>query len=258
MYVRLAFAVAAHLESEILIVDEVLAVGDAQFQKKCLGKMEDIGRQGRTLLFVSHNMTAMRNLCNWLVWLQDGQVRSVGETLEVSENYLRQDLRADSVNSIRTLIDSLPPDPVFRLDEFVVMQKGKLCSTVLNGDPIEVVISYTVKEKTAGLRVYFDLCDEERNVLIRTFSDDDAECMSVVEPGSYVSRAVIPADLLAPRTYELRVYGTIYNVRSIPPGGIGIPLPVDKSNGINRAYPHEPVRAKLQPKILWQTVTATT
>ena len=72
MYVRLAFAVAAHLEPEILIVDEVLAVGDAEFQKKCLGKMSEISRGGRTILFVSHNLTAVRNLCSHAVVLQNG------------------------------------------------------------------------------------------------------------------------------------------------------------------------------------------
>ena len=78
MYVRLAFAVAAHLEPEILIVDEVLAVGDAQFQKKCLGKMQEVSKQGRTVLFVSHNMGTVANLCGRVVWLEQGRVRDIG------------------------------------------------------------------------------------------------------------------------------------------------------------------------------------
>ncbi|WP_286392707.1 ABC transporter ATP-binding protein [Pseudanabaena mucicola] len=81
MYVRLAFAVAAHLEPEILIVDEVLAVGDAQFQKKCLGKMEDVGKEGRTVLFVSHNMTAIRTLCSTAMLLKTGKLVSIGSSL---------------------------------------------------------------------------------------------------------------------------------------------------------------------------------
>lgn len=254
MYVRLAFAVAAHLEPEILIVDEVLAVGDAQFQKKCLGKMEDIGRDGRTVLFVSHNMTAVRNLCSKLLWLKDGAVHQVGETAQVSENYLRHDLRVDSFHRVQDIIGSLPSDPVFCLDHLAIMQKGILSSSVVNGEPIEIDIHYTVKQQTVGLRIYFDLCDEEQNILIRSFCDDDADSMSVVEPGKYCSRAIIPANLLAPRRYDLRIYGTIYNVRTIPPEGIVWSLQVENSNGINRAYPHEPFRAKLLPKIPWQTV----
>ncbi|MDF1579412.1 MAG: ABC transporter ATP-binding protein [Desulfuromonadales bacterium] len=254
MYVRLAFAVAAHLEPEILIVDEVLAVGDAQFQKKCLGKMAEVGEEGRTVLFVSHNMQAIRNLCDGVIWLNDGQVCQIGPTLEVSENYLCQYLHARSLEEVQLAIDALPHDPIFRLEEVAIRQKGSLCTTVLNGHPVDVEIVYSVSQRTSGLRVYFDICDEERNLLIRTFNDDDADSMSTIEPGRYLSKATIPADLLAPRSYELRVYGTIYNVRSIPAGGIGIPLLVEKSNDINRAYPQDPIRSKLLPRIPWQTV----
>lgn len=89
MYVRLAFAVAAHLEPEILIVDEVLAVGDAQFQKKCLGKMDDVARTGRTVLFVSHQMTAIMSLCQKAIFLNEGSVRTIGITENVVNEYLR-------------------------------------------------------------------------------------------------------------------------------------------------------------------------
>lgn len=88
MYVRLAFAVAAHLEPEILVVDEVLAVGDAQFQKKCLGKMEEVGRQGRTVLFVSHNMATIQQLCVKSIMLQAGEVKMIGNTNEVVDFYV--------------------------------------------------------------------------------------------------------------------------------------------------------------------------
>jgi lipopolysaccharide transport system ATP-binding protein len=89
MYVRLAFAVAAHLEPEILVVDEVLAVGDAEFQKKCLGKMDEVAKsQGRTILFVSHNLPAVQQLCTHSVWLNNGRVEAFAETPEVIEKYL--------------------------------------------------------------------------------------------------------------------------------------------------------------------------
>jgi len=253
MYVRLAFSVAAHLDPEILIVDEVLAVGDAQFQKKCLGKMHEAGKQGRTVLFVSHNMPAVRNLCDRAVWLKDGRVHEVGAVLTISESYLRQGAIASSLKGIQEIITALPIDPVLQLESIAIRQKGVLSNSVLNGNPVEVEISFRVRIKTVGLRVYFDLCDEENNILIRSFNDDTAETMSIVEPGRYVSRAVIPADLLAPRNYELRIYGTIYNQRNIPAGGIGIPLNVESTSGINRAYPQEPIRAKILPRIPWET-----
>jgi len=89
MYVRLAFAVAAHLEPEIMIVDEVLAVGDLQFQEKCLGKMESVGRQGRTVLFVSHNVGAVEKLCGSVVWIENGVVEKQGDKSEVIEQYMK-------------------------------------------------------------------------------------------------------------------------------------------------------------------------
>ncbi|HNR20479.1 MAG TPA: polysaccharide ABC transporter ATP-binding protein [Bacteroidia bacterium] len=90
MYVRLAFAVAAHLQPEILIVDEVLAVGDAEFQKKCLGKMNEVSKSGRTILFVSHNMAAIQNLCNKSVLLNSGNLETYGSTAEVINRYISQ------------------------------------------------------------------------------------------------------------------------------------------------------------------------
>ena len=90
MYMRLAFAVASHLEPEILIVDEVLAVGDAAFQKKCLGKMGEVAKEGRTVIFVSHNMTAIRSLCQRAIWLHDGEIVESGETGRVILNYIQR------------------------------------------------------------------------------------------------------------------------------------------------------------------------
>lgn len=94
MYMRLAFAVASHLEPEILIVDEVLAVGDAAFQKKCLGKMGDVASEGRTVLFVSHNMAAVKSLCGRTIWLDGGQIVEAGETGRVVLDYLQKGARA--------------------------------------------------------------------------------------------------------------------------------------------------------------------
>ena len=99
MYVRLAFAVAAHLEPDILVVDEVLAVGDAEFQRKCLGRMGEIAKDGRTVLFVSHNMTAIRELCVKSLWLQDGKVRKAGLINEIVYAYLR-DVRASASTGV--------------------------------------------------------------------------------------------------------------------------------------------------------------
>lgn len=97
MRVRLGFAVAAHLEPEILIIDEVLAVGDAAFQEKCLGKMQDIAGAGRTVLFVSHNMNAVQGLCHRAIWLEHGSVRSSGDSRDVVTEYLAETLGSDQI-----------------------------------------------------------------------------------------------------------------------------------------------------------------
>ena len=89
MYLRLGFAIAAHMEAEILLVDEVLAVGDVEFQRRCLGKMDEVERSGRTVLFVSHNMDAMARLCTTTMWLDKGRVRGIGPTAGVIEEYMR-------------------------------------------------------------------------------------------------------------------------------------------------------------------------
>jgi lipopolysaccharide transport system ATP-binding protein len=104
MYVRLAFAVAAHLEPDILIVDEVLAVGDADFQKKCLGKMNDASnKSGRTIIFVSHNLQAVNNLCTNALWLEKGSVRSIGNTKSVVNEYLSTLHKKSSIKEFCTL-----------------------------------------------------------------------------------------------------------------------------------------------------------
>src|SRR5437763_16103246 len=135
MYTRLAFAVAAHLNPEILIVDEVLAVGDAAFQKKCLGKMGDVAGQGRTVLFVSHNMQAVRQLCSRAMWLHAGSVAADGPAAEVTEKYLQASPRAESAADIEGVIRRLPPDPAFRWESLSLTQEGRAVESFLNGSP---------------------------------------------------------------------------------------------------------------------------
>jgi lipopolysaccharide transport system ATP-binding protein len=256
MYLRLAFAVAAHLEPEILIVDEVLAVGDAAFQKKCLRKMGDVAGQGRTVLFVSHNMQAVRQLCSRILWLQSGAIVADGPTAEVAERYLREAPRAESFSDIAGVIRRLPPDPAFRLEEITLEQDGRAVERVLNGSPLEITIRYEVLERTTGMRVFFDLCDTEGTLLFRSFNDEDNDGITTTQPGFYTSRATIPANLLSPINYELRVYATVFNVRMcIPEPGVCIALEVEATSRANRAYVGDPIRGKLTPPVSWVTLS---
>ena len=124
MYMRLAFAVAAHLEPEILIVDEVLAVGDAKFQKKCLGKMQDVGQEGRTVLFVSHNMTALKSLCEKAIWLNSGVVVESGNAENVVSNYLQNDVSVN-MNQIWNNPETAPGNEKVRLHSVKISHEGE-------------------------------------------------------------------------------------------------------------------------------------
>lgn len=255
MFVRLAFAVAAHLEPEILLVDEVLAVGDAIFQKKCLGKMSEVSREGRTVLFVSHNMQAVRQLCNRAILLQSGTKTVDDETSKTIEYYLQDGNRQISGSkNLKEIIENLPPDPIFKLEGINLMQNGHTVTQfVENGKPLEIEIHYRVFQKTTGLRIYFDLCDDQDLLIFRSFHDEDNDGIPTMDVGYYASKAVIPADFLAPMKYELKIFSTIFNVRVFSPSGIIIPLYVERTGRANRAYMSEPIRGKIAPVICWKT-----
>lgn len=150
MYVRLAFAVAAHMDPEILIVDEVLAVGDAAFQKKCLGKMGNVAKEGRTVLFVSHNMAAVSNLCNRVVRLAKGRLVDIGETKDGISNYLQA--LAGNIDGVTLLnVDHSGAGPIsfrsFRCESF----SGEPLKHMISGQAVRFVLAYTssktIKEK---------------------------------------------------------------------------------------------------------------
>ncbi|MCA9027988.1 MAG: ABC transporter ATP-binding protein, partial [Planctomycetaceae bacterium] len=150
MYVRLAFAVAAHLEPEILVVDEVLAVGDARFQQKCLGKMGDVSKSGRTVLFVSHNMTAISGLCSRAIWLDAGQVKTDGPVKDTVAKYLTAAL--ESSLSRHWTIDTAPGTNKIRLDAIRVVpcQPTDLLAT---DTPFTVEIDFERFENSGSLNV---------------------------------------------------------------------------------------------------------
>ena len=144
MYVRLAFAVAAHLEPEILIVDEVLSVGDAQFQKKCLGKMEAVGREGRTVLFVSHNMATITSLCQKGILLDAGRIAAIGTTSDVVLAYYSHGL-ASPASFDYTQTDQVVGDGhAVLLSGGVLNEDGVQCSEVDIREPFSIVMRYRI------------------------------------------------------------------------------------------------------------------
>jgi lipopolysaccharide transport system ATP-binding protein len=256
MYVRLAFAVAAHLEPEILVVDEVLAVGDAEFQKKCLGKMGEVAKEGRTVLFVSHNMAAIRRICSRVILVDSGNISKSGDVDNIISYYLQNSLRIASYSNIQQLIDLLPADPIFKLQNIEIYQNGVAIKEIVeNGKPLEIVIHYQIFKKTQGLRVYFDLCATDDTILFRSFHDEQSEGIPFMEPGEYISIAVIPANILGPIQYELRIHSGIHNIRScLPFKGICISITVKNTGTYNIAYANDTFRGKLGLSIPWNTV----
>ena len=264
MYVRLAFAVAAHLEPEILLMDEVLAVGDVAFQRKCLGKMGDVSRHGRTVLFVSHNMQAIRTLCKKAIWLRDGELHSMGESEAVVQAYLQATVRRDDVNDVEEVVAKLPPDSNFRLRHVALTQDGLTPARFMSGKPLDVVIHFSVLKPTPGLHVYVELLDTEEILLLQSINNGDAEEPPLVEAGDYVCCLTFPAEFLAPRQYEVRINAGIANVRSCLPEQVRLRFEVEASGKFNRAYPDYVTPGKLAPLLEWKTefspltVTSTT
>lgn len=200
MYVRLAFAVAAHLEPEILIVDEVLAVGDAQFQKKCLGKMKDAGTSGRTVIFVSHNLAAVKTLCSSAIGLDKGKIVRSGPVSGVVEEYLSRDLRSTSEQVWE--IEALAPG-----NENVRAHKVKVSAQ--NGDTTALTISTPLQLEF----VYSLLLEEALFYVGFHFKTISGECIFVtgqiprqVKKGMYSSICSIPGNLLNAGTYTVHVY----------------------------------------------------
>ena len=197
MYMRLAFSVAAHLEPEILIVDEVLAVGDIAFQKKCLNKMRDVGQTGRTVLFVSHDMQAINRLCSRTIWLKDGQIAEDGETSAVVGKYLHEQSQTGAERIWETA-ETAPGNEFARLRRIRVRnEKGESISSTDIRRPIKVEITYEVlkdgKVLIPNLHFY-----NEQGVCLFVSHDWSDEWRKRPRPkGTYVCAMKIPGNFLA-------------------------------------------------------------
>ncbi len=197
MYVRLAFSVAAHLEPEILMMDEVLAVGDAAFQQKCLDKMHEIRRQGRTILFVSHDMAAITRLCKRVVLLENGRVACDGGPREVVQHYLSSSLKTGAAREW-TNQQEAPGDEVVRLRRVRVRaEDGKTIPVIDIRKPFGIELTYEVLDEGHALVPVLEFYNEEGTELFSTH-DTNAEWRRSARPrATYTSTVWIPGNLLA-------------------------------------------------------------
>jgi lipopolysaccharide transport system ATP-binding protein len=205
MYVRLAFAVAAHLEPEILVVDEVLAVGDAGFQKKCLGKMGDVAREGRTVLLVSHNMGAVTALCPTSIWLAEGHVVEIGRSADLVSRYFSY--HADSCGSVTFE----PKDSTAYFTRISILDEhAEPTNTLQVESPFIVRLEYVSRDVVAGLEVSFSVWNQHGAKVFycaRSLSEGN-----VNDPGVYRSNVKIPGMFLAPGSYTITAGLHIPNV----------------------------------------------
>ena len=201
MYVRLAFAVAAHLEPEILVVDEVLAVGDAQFQKKCLGKMEDVGKEGRTVLFVSHNMAAIRALCSRSLLIKDGKLIADADVETVISSYLSKDDTSDAV-VVWNYHNVLRSPEICFIKAYILNEQGECASLLDSRKEFSIVVEYEVLQPLKELRIGFFMRNLE-GIPICGSNDPGAWEQSVREPGHYKSKCTFPGYVLNVGRYSI-------------------------------------------------------
>jgi lipopolysaccharide transport system ATP-binding protein len=254
MYLRLAFAVAAHLEPEILVVDEVLAVGDAEFQKKCLGKMGDVAQQGRTVLFVSHNMSAILRLTQEAIVLNKGQMIMRGPTQEAVDFYLSSGQVQAGERAWDA--DEVPASaaPFTPISLKVKDGRGKVVDTIRSTEPVTLEFEYQLGSDVTGLRVGFYLSTMRGEYVMTSFDTDDPmmfEKFSARKPGHYISRAVLPADIFNEGRYSVGVNASSFGVRRYFMDENALAFNVDISGAPGTQWP-EPRVGPIRPRLEWK------
>ena len=212
MKVRLAFSVAAHLEPEILLIDEVLAVGDAAFQEKCLGKMGNVTKEGRTVLFVSHNMGAITRLCEKALWLEQGQRKFSGFSSDVVSSYLSS---RTTTSATWTRPSNCSDDVEIQINSVrLLSDDDHLYSNLHFDNRFKIEIAYVLKDSIMNLSILHQIVDLMGNIVWSSWDTDTTDWNGRVrEPGMYLSTCSIPERLLRPGCYKLTVGAIVKNVK---------------------------------------------
>lgn len=258
MYVRLAFAVGAHLDPEILIVDEVLAVGDLEFQKKCMGKMENVASEGRTVLFVSHNMGAIQRLCTRAILLSEGKAVADGSTSSVVEQYLSSGM---SQQGERIWIDlnQAPGDEVVRL---VAVRSLNMCDEVASyfsvREPFQLELEFQVLQAGHPLDIAFSIYNSLGNLVFVTLDASNDEWQGKPRlAGRYRTRCAIPGDLL--NQGQLRITASISTnpttLRALEKDALSVTIKDEfEIGGARGNYTREWPGGDIRPLLKWKTV----
>ena len=256
MYMRLAFAVSAHLEPDILLVDEVLSVGDASFQKKCLGKMEEFGSQGRTVLFVSHSMPMIMRLCERTILLDRGAVLADGKPHDVIKHYLYSDTLSQA-QRVWPAKEEAPGDSIARLRSARVLNdEGQLADTTDIRKPISVEVEYWNLQSSLRPTAVLHFINEEGICLFATNDFNNAEWFSTPRvPGLVRATCRVPGNFLAEGRIFLLVAVVSYNpnvVHAMERDAVSFQV-VDRSEGdaVRGVYTGE-WPGVIRPMLSWQ------
>jgi lipopolysaccharide transport system ATP-binding protein len=255
MFVRLAFAVAAHLEPEILFIDEVLAVGDAGFQKKCLGKMGEVAaKDGRTVFFVSHNMGAIRALCEHAILIENGRATLHGPPAGVISRYLA----ATVPDEIEGELDWSGDDDAPSCDELSLQRlrlldgAGSVQSTFEADQPISVELTYHVKRRVRGVRFAVQFTTQEGEMAF--VATDHNFQHEIHEPGRYQTTCIVPGGLLNRRSYAVGIQCDIPGERFLIPMHHYLSLMVSGAGNQASSFP-ETWPGVVCPVMKWQVRT---
>ncbi len=249
--VRLAFAVAAHLEPEVLIIDEVLAVGDIEFQRKCLGKMKDVTSSGRTILFVSHNMSAINSLCSRCMLLSDGHVEAIGDTSRIIDQYVHHN--DDKPCGEKEFSDQTPTrDGVARLKHMRwVGAQGQTLHHAKVTEAIGLEVDYEVLKEDGRPQPMVFLYNSEGEHIFTTFPGLDAQLGQ--RPGLHRTTLRFPADLFNEDTYYVSVWLITWlphKVHQVQENVMNLRIMDDLSSS-TRSPSHYIVKGALRPKFTW-------
>lgn len=253
MYVRLAFAVAAHLDPEILVIDEVLAVGDVEFQKKCLGKMQDVAVQGKTVLFVSHNMGAVRKLCSRAILLNQGTVETDGEVANTIAAYIKTPTTLTNKRN-KSLITWNPEDNPGK-DELRLVEvgltdaKGEYRDRFSSSEPIYISVLYELLDELRNMRVIFQILTHDDQILFATTSHSSEQLAK--SSGTYFAKIEIPPNLLNSQFYKVLLHIGCPGVKILVDRLLVTSFEVEKDSNLNSTVKSS-MSGFIAPNIDWE------
>jgi lipopolysaccharide transport system ATP-binding protein len=257
MYLRLAFAVAAHMEPEVLVVDEVLAVGDAEFQRKCMGKMNDVARTGRTVLFVSHNMSAILRLTEETIVLEKGNLVMRAATPTAVDYYLSAGF--SQVGERFWHADEIPADsaPFTPLAIRVRDPQNRPVDTVRSTEPFTIEVEYRLDAPIAGLRLGVYLMTTRGELVFTSFDTDEPQYFEQYRTrlaGHYASRCLIRPDFLNEGRYVLGLNASAFRVRRYFQDEQALTFNVDATGAPGMQW-LEPRQGPIRPRLDWEIVS---